>query len=449
MPEHTYFNAGAYTVKLTVSDREDEANKEKIIRVVTVLDKESVQVSDAIVFSTSQDNSIVINEIMPNPEGSDSEGEFIELFNSGTNDINIISWTVDDSEGGSKPYAFKIDTWLRGGEYFLLERNESGLALNNTADAARLYNDLQEIIDEIEYEKVVEGESYARGQNGKWFWTSVITPGEENVISVSDSSEAIGAGNQEALTRGQTEKPEQLIDTTLEKIKDFDIGDQVRVKGVVAVLPGVLGAQYFYIVGSPGIQVYNYKKDFPGFKIGDYIEVTGEISESGGERRIKTKTKEDMQVLESGDSPIPSECTCETLNDERVGELVQISGEVVERKASIVYLDDGTDEMRVYLKSTTGINPKSVEEGDILSITGILSRTKSGLRLMPRSNDDIVRKDIESSEIIPQVLGEVAVSDEWEIAVRDKKLELFQYLLVLSGTAIVVLGGLLWKAKKE
>ena len=36
------------------------------------------------------------------------------------------------------------------------------------------------IIEEIEYETVVEGEAYARGKNNKWFWTTVVTPGEEN-----------------------------------------------------------------------------------------------------------------------------------------------------------------------------------------------------------------------------------------------------------------------------
>ena len=83
--------------------------------------------------------------------------------------------------------------------------------------------------------------------------------------------------------------------TTLEKIRDEDIGDKVVVTGVVAVEPGVLGTQYFYIVGSPGVQVYMYKKDFPDLKIGDRVEVMGELSESGGEARLKTSEKSDIK----------------------------------------------------------------------------------------------------------------------------------------------------------
>ena len=68
---------------------------------------------------------------------------------------------------------------------------------------------------------------------------------------------------------------------------------------------------------------------------------------------------------------------------------------------------------------------------------------------MPRSPDDIVKKDIESQSEAGQVFGEVAASDEWSIAARDKKLQLFRYLLVLAGGIIAVLGGLLVKKLRE
>ncbi len=116
----------------------------------------------------------------------------------------------------------------------------------------------------------------------------------------------------------------------------------------------------------------------------------------------------------------------------------------MERKSSIIYLDDGTDEVKVYIRNTTGINPKSIKEGSIMTVIGIVNQTKSGIRIMPRSNDDIIMKDIESQEgEVGQVLGEISVSDEWTIAERDKKLELFKYLLVIAGAVIVLLSGLL------
>ena len=68
----------------------------------------------------------------------------------------------------------------------------------------------------------------------------------------------------------------------MEKVRDEDIGDLVTVTGTVAVEPGVLGTQFFYIINNvAGVQVYMYSKDFPKLGIGDVIEITGEIAESG------------------------------------------------------------------------------------------------------------------------------------------------------------------------
>jgi len=509
--EHTFFKQGAWTVKLTVSDGENEVEKERIIKVVGDLNMDGVETTGLLrhsvplsLHSIPRNDNVIINEFLPNPKGADAEGEFIELYNQGSDNVNLINWKVDDSEGGSKPYTFDIDLWLNSGMYYVLGREESGLALNNTTDAVRLFDNFNELVEEIEYEKAVEGEAYARGKNNKWFWTTVITPGEENIISVAESN-ASKVIVKSASYDKNTKKVKQIIQTTLEKIQECEVGDLVKVTGVVAVKPGVLGSQYFYIVsltpnpsparssrergakervkiasvdfvpdgtvtsespspalreergsgdgavvGSAGIQVYNYKKDFPNLKVGDYIEVQGELSISSGERRLKTKTQDDFKILEHREPPVANEATCEKIDEECVGQLITVTGEVVERKSSIVYLDDGTDEVIVYIKTATGINPKSIKEGETVAVAGLVGRTKSGIRIMPRSSDDIIKKDPQShSGKVGQVLGEVAISDVWEIAQRDKKIELFQYLLILASGVIVVLGGLLVKEARK
>jgi len=480
LPEHTYFKAGAYTVKLVVSDGENKVIKEEIIRVA---DRQLSSFGNhGIASPMARNDSVVINEVLPNPAGIDKEGEWVEVKNAGDIKINLLNWAIDDGEGGSRPYKFGSDVWLEAGEFFTLDRVDSGLALNNSVDAVRLYNDYEELIDEIEYGKVVEGESYARGENGKLFWTTVLTPGSENIISVAGSravKQIDGTIAKNISSQTSKNKVKVITETTLEKIKEFESGELVKVAGVVAVKPGVLGSQYFYIVTphpltpSPskgegnleervkkevikdliftaGIQVYNYKKEFPPLKIGDYVEVNGELAVSSGEMRIKTKIADDMKIIEQRDAPVAEAFDCDKINEETIGALITVTGEVVERKSSIIYLDDGTDEVIVYIKKATGINPKSIEEGEILEVTGIVGRTKSGIRIMPRSTDDIIKKDIESqARQAGQVLGEVAISDEWAIAGQNKKIKLFKYLLVIAMAVIVVLAGLLVKSVRR
>ncbi len=443
-PEHTYFQAGVYTVTLRVTDGQNEAKKEKIIDIIAAAENPAVSAG---VTTAASAAGVIINEILPAPEGADNEEEWIELKNAGAVRVNLLDWQLDDGEGGSRPYVFASDLWLEPGEIFLLERPESGLALNNTVDAVRLFSPTGELVDETSYEKAAEGETYARGQNDKWFWTTTLTPGEENIIAVANSQAAgadqLGAGALSAAGGGTDE----IINTTLEKIRELESGERVRVQGVVAVEPGVLGTQYFYIVGSPGIQVYNYKKEFPDLAVGDYLEVSGELSVVNGEQRLKTKSADDMKIVEHREAPAAVNLSCESVTEELVGSLISVTGEVVDRKSSTVYLDDGTNEIMVYIKSSTGIDVKAIAEGEMMTITGIVGRTASGIRLLPRSSDDIIKKDPESSGgDVGQVLGEIAVSDEWEIAARDKKLELFRYLLVTAGAVIIILGGLLVKA---
>lgn len=444
-PEHTFLKQGAYAVKLTVNDGENEAAKEKIIKVA-----ENLKIAVAGQSQSQSAAEIIINEFLPNTEGTDAEEEWIELKNAGSAKINLLNWKLDDSEGGSKPHIFKNDLWLAANKFFVVERVESGLALNNSADAIRLFNDLDEMMDEVEYEATVRGASYARGQNGKWFWTNILTPGEENIISAGGLETAdADYKTADGKIGVQIKKIGQIIETTLEKIKEFEAGDLIKVKGTVAVEPGILGSQYFYIVGSPGIQIYNYKKEFPGLRVGDYVEVSGELSAGAGEPRLKTKQADDIAVINHGEPPAANEAACEKISDDYVGQLVRIAGEVVKKKSSLVYLDDGTDEVVVYIKKTTGINSAGIKEGEKIAVTGLVGRTQSGVRIMPRSADDIVKKDGESAEGAGDVLGEIMADDEWEIAKRNKKLELFKYLLVIAGGAIMALAGLLVKTRRK
>ena len=442
--QHAFMIEGDYVVKLTVSDEENETVKERVIKIIAPN-----------LFNASSSNKmdilgkVIINEILPNPEGSDAEEEWIEIFNQGDMQINLLNWKIDDIEGGSRPYKFSSVVNLSPNQFYIIDRAESKLALNNTVDAVRLFDNAENLVDKIEYGEVEEGEAYARGENDKWFWTTVPTPGDENIISVSDSNSIIKVSQTLASSGNGTVKKEKgVIETTLEKIKDFEIGDLVKVAGTVAVLPGVFGTQYFYITGSPGLQIYSYKKDFPEMKIGDYIEVSGELSQINNEKRLKTKSSDDIKIIEHKDLPVAQVMACDKIGEDNIGELVTVTGEITERKGSTIYLDDGSEETIVYIKKGTGINIKNFQEGEIAAITGILSNTTTGPKLMPRSRDDIIQKDIESGER-GRVLGEISVSDEWEIAERDKKLELFKYLLIIAGAIIILLFGLLIRARNK
>jgi cysteine-rich repeat protein len=426
-PEHTYFKAGSYKISLTVKDQKEESKKEKTI---LVKDQFSIKALD----EESKTPNLLINEFLPDPEGTDDE-EWIELYNAGETTVNVLNWRIDDQEGGSKPYNFSSNILINSKGYYVLERSESGLALNNNGDSVRLFNDSNDLIDNVIYSKAITGEAYAR-ENNKWQWTTTPTPGEENIIQIINKNVKIV---KKKVANAKKTSSGIYVETSLEQIGNFDIGENVEVKGTVAVLPGSFGTQYFYIIGSPGIQVYSYYKKFPQLKVGDIIAVRGELSKINQEKRIKIKEASDISVIEHKDPPLAKIIPCEAVGEEYLNQLVTVSGEVTDKKSSLVYLDDGTNEAVLYIKKLTGISTASVKVGDQLSVTGLVGFNKNDLVVLPRSMDDIKFEQNAKG----QVLGEAATNTEWQISARDKKLELFKYLLIIAGGIILVLGGVL------
>ena len=177
----------------------------------------------------------------------------------------------------------------------------------------------------------------------------------------------------------------------LDKMSEVGTGDRVKVSGVVAVLPNVFGSQYFYIAsGLNGVQIYMNSKKFPELKIGDVVEVSGEISEPYGEKRVKVKNTTDIKILKNQGEPAPAELTTIDLS-ESLGALVKIKGEVTEMKSTHLFIDDGEGEVKVVFKSGANITKGGLQIGDLVEVSGVVGQSSSGIQLLPRKMVDIVK----------------------------------------------------------
>jgi len=313
------------------------------------------------------------------------------------------------------------------------------LALNNTSDSVRLLYPDGTIIVEVRYDDVPEGASYVLDENGFGVWTSTITAGEENIISnVLDNKDT----NSRKVTRS-SKRVKSVIETTVAKVRDEDIGDLVKVRGVVAVLPGVLSTQYFYIVGdgelsnNVGVQVYSFKKDFPSLSVGDVVEVAAEISNASGNTRLKISQKSDIKKVNHGGLPLEKKVEIQDLGESFEGALVSVHGEVTEIKGSYMFVDDGTEEIKVYFKRGAGIVKNIYKLGDLVSVIGILQQTKSGFQLLPRDKADIVKTGVVEGAVV--LKENIEKEDEKEVAEK--------YLTATAGGLTSILIGLLVKGK--
>ncbi|MDD3101618.1 MAG: hypothetical protein PHE59_00510 [Patescibacteria group bacterium] len=172
----------------------------------------------------------------------------------------------------------------------------------------------------------------------------------------------------------------------IEKAKSLEANQKVKVQGIVIVEPDVLSSQFFYL---NGIQIYSYKKDFPQLSVGDEVSVQGIISKIKGETRIKTATKNDIKVLNRGMAAAPQIKEIKEINFQSIGYLIKISGKVIERTGTNVFINDNTGEILAYFKQYVKIDLSKIKEGDVIEITGILAQNNDTWRLLPRLAEDI------------------------------------------------------------
>lgn len=312
--------------------------------------------TSTIVVSETEDvqEYIIINEIFPNPEGSDIEKEWIELFNGSINDINLGGFFIDDEEGGSKPHQIPNDTIIRSNDFLLFPRTKTNIALNNDTDSVRILDsDKNEIIN-VEYDGAKEQMSYAY-INDEWRWTSNITPLKKNLLQIIEKS----------TTQTSVSAPNTAT-------------------GLVVVPPNLFSTRIMYI---DGLQLYMHTAEWPELNIGDKIRVSGTPSTYYNEPRLKLKDKNFITVLSKGNSVVPEKIIGDDIDEEYIGKLITVEGETIESSSTKLYLDINGLEIPIYNK--TDLKFSEYQEQDILEVTGILSIYKDDYRIIPRDKNDI------------------------------------------------------------
>ena len=121
--------------------------------------------------STGTGDSVIITEIMYNPEGTDANHEWIELYNNDTKAINITGWKFYESGTNHTLTLAKGNMTIPVGGYAIIANNatmflidhpacnctviDSSFSLNNTVgEYIALRNATLDVIDDVTYEPI-------------------------------------------------------------------------------------------------------------------------------------------------------------------------------------------------------------------------------------------------------------------------------------------------------
>ncbi len=366
---HAYSATGTFAVTLTASSTQN--TQSTATRHLTVgLENES------------RTPGIILNEVFTNPASSE-QGEFIELMNSGTSTISLAGWLITNH---TDSYSIPDGTTVAPGETATFYKVATHLNLDNQSETVTLLSPFNSIEDSVTMPKSTEGKSYSRFGTA-WQW-ALPSPGAPNAMVLG---EKITSPTTERTKSARTVLAARAIN--LSGVRELPKGTRVSVEGIISAEPGVFSNRYFYISGPEGgIQIYFTKAASTSLQRGDVVRVVGTMSALNGIPRINVKNAWDVRMLQHGAPPIPNSIDIDESEELPLGTLAVVSGEITEISGNSVYLDNGSNEIQMYLRPASHIAKSTIVKGENMEILGILEASKNGIQLLPRSASDLIDK---------------------------------------------------------
>ncbi len=419
-PTHTYTTAGTFTVVLTIKNQYGSSTISKKLKINQKNRDDSLEIAS--IESNSDETTqflhqLRFNEVFPNPPGKDDGQEWVEIFNAGTDNVNLKNWRI--SNKSKKGPLININLNIEPQNLTIISATYLPI-LGNSQETLSLLDPTGEIIDTISYDNAPENQSYNL-IHSQWQWTSLITPSREN------------ASNQNV-------RNNQSIKTNPPDPK------QKIITGAVVTLPGTFSTQYFLIKLNESealYQIYSSKKLFPDLKLGQEITATGELSEIANGQRLKIQTINDIQIIGEINLPKPKLETSVDIKIPPYPRLVQVEGEITSKKSPRLILTDTNGDIEIYLAKGSNLSITRFALGDTLNIIGIAEISGTSLRVMPRSEKDITFLNAESGP--ESTISSQEINNKLSTSKRDNKKNLFTYLIISGLGLLIAVGFGFWK----
>lgn len=403
---------------------------------------------------------IIINQVMIGQDEG-AKNEFIELYNPNTVSINLKNYSLKKKTSSGNESSLINNKNFTGTinpkSYFLISSpdfssiikadliysNNNSLAPNNTII---LYNSEQKISDEISLisDKALKNNEVLKRINLKIpiKFDFVI---EKEIIKIHNSkNDLITLKNYSDTTSNDDNKKQndyKIVD--LKNVKKEKNGTIVEVEGIVSVVPGILGSQYFFIHDKYdkdpeiyGLKIYNYNKIFPDIKINDKIKVQGELTINSNDiksYKIKTKEISDIEIISSNNTlPSSSPEKINTFKFNQADNLKTIEGQITQNSNKKIYLDDGQNEILIDLKDNIGLSKKELEIGKNFSITGLLafvSSSSDDIKIIPLKKEDV--RCLDNSEEIITADEKNLNDDFWKTKKKNRNKTLLTYVIII------------------
>ncbi|MBN1617998.1 lamin tail domain-containing protein [Candidatus Dojkabacteria bacterium] len=302
--------------------------------------------------------TILINEVLYDPQGSDSGYEWIELLNIGTDSVDLEGWSIEVAGSEFKPQAVLPSFIIEPNEIIVIGESNvteadiqiSSLSLQNggsTTDGVRLLDNNSVVIDTLLYDDpntnnlvddkstiatsfapdAKSGNSLVRTSsndtdncNHDFLETSILTPGYKNLII-----------------------PEARIETTVPTY----INQQITIDGNMSSDPDGQIIKWIWTINTDN-STQNFYEPTINVKLYQEQEVEIVLKVIDNDN-LSSQTSTTIEIIEDPDNPIIQ--TISDIKDLDLKSDVTIQGQITTPTASIykdeIYIQDNTGGIRI------------------------------------------------------------------------------------------------------
>jgi hypothetical protein len=368
---------------------------------------------------------ILINEILPNPDGKDTEKEFIELLNTSPDKISLKNWQLKiDTK------SFTLDNHsIEGEELLTLLRPESKLTLSNSKTfTLELIAPNGQIYDSITIVNQEDHHAFAKHEDA-WAWTATPTPGEKNIISTLDQTST-------------TNQDKEIPSIPLEEVFNQEHNTKISTEGIV-IRESNLNAKYVYLSdGENIIKVYSTKKELASLKKGNYIKVSGTwfANENNTYLRIKDFT-EDITVIAQSKPPIHAITSTSDISLVPLLQNVEVTGIVDNQSGKSWNLITPDSIIKVELAKDLDLKKPEFTKGDSMTVIGfvdiergvrrVIISNVSQISITPQESVDKATdqpNDGQNSEELSEVNQQTSLSSLIQATIQESIPQVFRFL---------------------
>lgn len=357
---HAFAKPATYRIRVQATDERGAVTEQTHAVVITAYDRTA---------------TVRLSELLPSPDGDDASGEWVEVVNTGGAAVDIAGWQLTNER---TTYTIPEGVRIGAHGFHVFEREETGIALRNTAENVFLIDPAGTVLHGVSYTRPPVGSSWSFQSDGSWVWTTALTPGAANAAGDAIETDTLA-----------TDARSDARTVSIAGARTTTAGSVVTVTGTVAAPPGVFADRVGYLGdGESGVS-FSVPAGAAALVAGDVVTLTGRVAHlvSG----VRLRIQEVGAVIRTGRGPVsPRDLVPGASLDASADQFVRVTGTIAQRRARTlsVRTDDGQT-VPVSVRTALPVDLKRFGVGRTVTVTGIVISRDGTYRLMPRDEHDL------------------------------------------------------------